>query len=69
MLKGIKKMNKDKENFPEKGPLVDRDTGIEIKEFYNGNSSSIWKAYRGNDCIAKAKDRVSLVRLLNKTFG
>lgn len=62
-------MSANKENFPERGEFVDRNSCIEIREFYNGNSSTIWKAMRGNNVIAAAKDRVTLIRRLNKTYG
>lgn len=61
-------MSNDRQAYPEPGPLVDRDTGIELKEFYNGNSTTIHKAFKGNTLIASAKDRTSLVRLLRKKY-
>lgn len=58
----------ERDAYPMKGQLVDRDTGIELKEFYNGDSTTIHKAFKGKEMVAVAKDRTSLVRLLRKKF-
>ncbi len=42
------------------------DTGIEIKEFYSGAATTVFKAYLNGQCIAIAKDKISLIRALNK---
>lgn len=54
--------------YPEPGALVDRNTGIVLQEFYNGNSSTIHKAFKDGRLVATAKDRTSLVRKLAKIY-
>lgn len=58
----------EREAYPMIGQLVDRDTGIELKEFYNGDSTTIHKAIKNGTVVAYAKDRTSLVRALRKKF-
>lgn len=58
-----------RDNYPSVGKLCDNDTGILLKEYYNGASSTIHRAERSDGSIvAIAKDRTSLVRKLNKIY-